>query len=213
MAAVTVPTHRYKRVTVNPPSIYRLLHFKHSSATTRYAPDYAGNNAAFEPRLHAMLHSKTRYSPPLLEGSSLPIFAMVDSLDPFLDTTTMDFEGTAYIGLLTTTEHMLFEKQSRKHLTASDTTSSLASTSSADSSSSTDDHIRVETKKVFVRTYKDCNTRFSRKPELQRHFKGTHKREYLYLCRTFGCYRSVRGFPRREKRHDHEKSMHGATRA
>lgn len=67
---------------------------------------------------------------------------------------------------------------------------------------------RVETKRVFICAYHHCNKEFGRKPELYRHHRSAHRKERPFKCREASCERSVRGFPRRDKRDDHVKSMH-----
>lgn len=67
---------------------------------------------------------------------------------------------------------------------------------------------RIETKKIFVCTYNDCNKRCSRVADLYRHHREAHLHNEQFKCRAIGCNRAVRGFPRREKRDTHEKKMH-----
>jgi hypothetical protein len=67
---------------------------------------------------------------------------------------------------------------------------------------------RVKTKEVFICTYANCNKEFGRKPELYRHHRGAHKKERPFKCQASNCERSVRGFPRRDKRDEHFKKMH-----
>ncbi|KAH7109451.1 hypothetical protein B0J11DRAFT_601657 [Dendryphion nanum] len=72
---------------------------------------------------------------------------------------------------------------------------------------------QVETVQIrkFVCTYDQCNKKYSRLAELHRHYRGEHEGKRPYRCRTIGCPRSVHGFPRMDKRADHEKSKHGGT--
>jgi hypothetical protein len=67
---------------------------------------------------------------------------------------------------------------------------------------------RIETKTVYVCTYGDCNRKYSRMPDLRRHYRGSHLEDRRFKCRALGCERAVRGFPRRDKRDVHEKKMH-----
>lgn len=72
---------------------------------------------------------------------------------------------------------------------------------------------RTETKKIYVCTYKKCNKRLNRIHELHRHHRGTHEKLLPFPCRTNGCARAKRGFPRKDKRNDHERKMHGFSAA
>jgi len=67
---------------------------------------------------------------------------------------------------------------------------------------------RTETKTVYVCTYGDCNKKYSRMPDLRRHYRGSHLEDRRFKCRALGCERAIRGFPRRDKRDTHEKKMH-----
>ena len=67
---------------------------------------------------------------------------------------------------------------------------------------------RTETKTVYVCTYGYCNKKYSRMPDLRRHYRGSHLEERRFICRALGCERAIRGFPRRDKRDTHEKEMH-----
>jgi hypothetical protein len=66
----------------------------------------------------------------------------------------------------------------------------------------------VKTKTIFICTYRNCNKEFGRKPELYRHHRSVHKAERPYKCRDTGCLRAFRGFPRTDKRDDHERKVH-----
>lgn len=70
---------------------------------------------------------------------------------------------------------------------------------------------RIETTRVqkFICTHHSCDKKFSRLPELRRHHRGAHEGHRPYICRTTGCRRAVVGFPRRDKRDDHERKIHG----
>jgi hypothetical protein len=72
-----------------------------------------------------------------------------------------------------------------------------------------DVQFHVKTKTVFICAYGNCNKEFGRKPELYRHHRSVHKTERPYKCRDTGCLRAVRGFPRADKRDDHERKVHG----
>lgn len=61
----------------------------------------------------------------------------------------------------------------------------------------------------LICTYQDCGKKFSRLPELRRHHRGTHQGHRPYRCRAQSCRRSIDGFPRRDKRDDHERKVHG----
>jgi hypothetical protein len=67
---------------------------------------------------------------------------------------------------------------------------------------------RIETKRVYICTHGDCNKKYSRMPDLRRHYRGSHLDDRRFKCRALGCERATRGFPRRDKRDDHEKKMH-----
>jgi uncharacterized Zn-finger protein len=67
---------------------------------------------------------------------------------------------------------------------------------------------RVETKIVYVCTHENCNKKYSRMPDLRRHYRGAHQDDRRFKCRALGCERAVRGFPRRNKRDIHEQRMH-----
>jgi hypothetical protein len=71
-----------------------------------------------------------------------------------------------------------------------------------------DIQFRVETKRVYVCMHTGCNKKYSRMPDLRRHFRGSHLQDRRFKCRAPGCERAVRGFPRRDKRDVHEKKMH-----
>ena len=72
---------------------------------------------------------------------------------------------------------------------------------------------RTETKKIYICTYKNCNKRFNRIHELHRHHRGIHKKILPFPCRTDGCERAKKGFPRKDKRNDHERKIHGLSMA
>lgn len=69
--------------------------------------------------------------------------------------------------------------------------------------------VRTVTKKSYVCTYQQCNKEFSRIYDLHRHRRGIHERQAQFSCRYAGCPREVRAFPRKDKRDEHEKKIHG----
>ncbi|KAI4639507.1 uncharacterized protein J4E78_010918 [Alternaria triticimaculans] len=67
---------------------------------------------------------------------------------------------------------------------------------------------RVEIKRVYICTHTGCDKKYSRMPDLRRHYRGSHLDDRRFLCRALGCERAIHGFPRRDKRDVHEKKMH-----
>jgi uncharacterized Zn-finger protein len=67
----------------------------------------------------------------------------------------------------------------------------------------------IGVKKVFICTYHGCNKRISRSYDLQRHHDNVHLGLREHKCRIEGCKRAVDGFPRSDKRNDHERKAHG----
>lgn len=67
---------------------------------------------------------------------------------------------------------------------------------------------KTETKHVYICTYQSCNKKYGRLPELRRHQRGAHLNDQRWKCRSAGCDRTMRGFPRRDKRDDHERKVH-----
>ncbi|KAH6629248.1 hypothetical protein C7974DRAFT_183767 [Boeremia exigua] len=65
---------------------------------------------------------------------------------------------------------------------------------------------RIETTYACIEA--NCNKKYSRKPDLVRHYRGAHLHDQRYKCRIAACERSQRGFPRRDKRDDHERKVH-----
>jgi uncharacterized Zn-finger protein len=53
-----------------------------------------------------------------------------------------------------------------------------------------------------------CGKTFRRFSDLKRHRRSIHERTELFFCSEPLCPRSLRGFPRKDKRDSHEKSMH-----
>lgn len=74
----------------------------------------------------------------------------------------------------------------------------------------------------FVCSEADCGKRFTRRSDLRRHINTRHsnERSERFFCRVADCLRSNtpgsggpgRGFPRRDKRNDHERRVHHLTR-
>lgn len=61
----------------------------------------------------------------------------------------------------------------------------------------------------FICTYHGCNEKLSRSYDLQRHYASMHSGLRPHKCRIEGCKRAVDGFPRKDKRNDHERKVHG----
>jgi len=61
---------------------------------------------------------------------------------------------------------------------------------------------------TWLCTISSCYRKFKRRQELSRHHRSTHQQLQLYFCRVPGCERGVRGFPRKDKRKDHERMAH-----
>ena len=80
--------------------------------------------------------------------------------------------------------------------------------SSTPTSNTGDIPFRVETKRVYICTHTGCNKKYSRMPDLRRHYRGSHLDDRPFQCRALGCERAIHGFPRRDKRDVHEKKMH-----
>ncbi|KAF2241685.1 hypothetical protein BU26DRAFT_524849 [Trematosphaeria pertusa] len=68
---------------------------------------------------------------------------------------------------------------------------------------------RTETRTSYICLYPNCNKRFSRIYDLRRHHRGKHEGTAEFTCRYPGCRRGIRGFPRKDKRDDHERKIHG----
>lgn len=66
----------------------------------------------------------------------------------------------------------------------------------------------IGVKKVFICTFRGCNKRFSRRYNLNRHRDCVHHKSGKYKCRRQGCERTLDGFPRRDKRDEHERTPH-----
>jgi transposase len=67
---------------------------------------------------------------------------------------------------------------------------------------------RVESRRVYTSEHYQCNQEFRRKPDLNRHHNSVHLKKDTFRCRRSGYKRTVCGFPRRDKRDSHLKSMH-----
>ena len=63
-------------------------------------------------------------------------------------------------------------------------------------------------KQRHVCPHKGCNKKYSRKPDLGRHYRGEHANDRRFKCRFGGCDRTIRGFARKDKRDVHERKMH-----
>ena len=78
--------------------------------------------------------------------------------------------------------------------------------------SNTDPRYRYDkNNKIYHCAIPACNRSFKRRQELSRHHKSKHQRSEEYPCRVVGCGRE-KGFPRKDKRDDHERKVHGITR-
>lgn len=63
--------------------------------------------------------------------------------------------------------------------------------------------------KGVICTHNACGARFSRRTDLRRHHDNIHIRAKPFLCSFTGCPRAKNGFSRKDKRHDHERKIHG----
>ena len=66
----------------------------------------------------------------------------------------------------------------------------------------------TETKTVYVCKHDNCNKKYSRMPDLRRHYRGSHLEDRRFRCGALGCKRAIHGFSRRDKRNEHERKMH-----
>jgi hypothetical protein len=64
--------------------------------------------------------------------------------------------------------------------------------------------------KSWICTISSCAKRFTRYQDLSRHQNSTHFHLQPFFCRSPGCLRRRRGFPRKDKRDGHERKVHGA---
>jgi hypothetical protein len=64
--------------------------------------------------------------------------------------------------------------------------------------------------KSWICTISSCAKRFTRYQDLSRHQNSTHFHLQSFFCRSPGCLRRRRGFPRKDKRDGHERKVHGA---
>jgi hypothetical protein len=64
------------------------------------------------------------------------------------------------------------------------------------------------TKKPIHCHHENCNKTFGRIHELHRHNRSVHEKRSTFHCRHAACERAHRGFPRKDKRDDHERKMH-----
>jgi hypothetical protein len=62
----------------------------------------------------------------------------------------------------------------------------------------------------FQCTMDNCRRSFARKADATRHHRSKHLpvRDFFF-CGWAGCERQLRGFPRKDKRDDHERKIHG----
>ena len=67
---------------------------------------------------------------------------------------------------------------------------------------------RTVMKPAYECTFPGCNKQYARVADLQRHYRGSHNGLKPFKCRFEGCERAVRGFPRKDKRDDHERTVH-----
>jgi len=68
---------------------------------------------------------------------------------------------------------------------------------------------RTLDKNAVICTYNACRAQFSRRSDLNRHYKAIHLRAKTFLCSFIGCARSTIGFSRKDKRDDHKRKIHG----
>lgn len=60
-----------------------------------------------------------------------------------------------------------------------------------------------------VCTYNSCGSQFRRRWDLTRHHRAVHLRAGIFVCGSTGCIRATKGFPRKDKRDEHERNVHG----
>lgn len=68
---------------------------------------------------------------------------------------------------------------------------------------------RTETRAAYICTFQHCNKQFTRIYDLHRHHQGIHERKAKFPCRFTGCSRAAKAFPRKDKRDEHERKIHG----
>lgn len=68
---------------------------------------------------------------------------------------------------------------------------------------------RTETRTAYICTFQHCNKQFTRIYDLHRHHRGIHEGKAKFPCRFAGCSRAVKAFPRKDKRDEHERKIHG----
>jgi hypothetical protein len=66
--------------------------------------------------------------------------------------------------------------------------------------------------RAFDCAYPYCGRRFARKQDLFRHERSVHHKDDTFACQIIQCPRFVRGFPRKDKRDEHERKVHGPDR-
>lgn len=71
---------------------------------------------------------------------------------------------------------------------------------------------RTEVRRIFICTFDGCEKEFGRRPELYRHHRNVHLKSTPFYCYDIACGRFVRGFPRSDKRNEHERKIHGYER-
>lgn len=72
---------------------------------------------------------------------------------------------------------------------------------------------RIRPKPSYTCTHRGCNTQFTRIYDLHRHCRSRHAGEAKFPCRDAECERANRKFPRKDKRDEHERNIHGRFRA
>jgi hypothetical protein len=85
------------------------------------------------------------------------------------------------------------------------------SATSAQGNSATAPELRYrrESSGCFTCVLDNCHKRISRLSDLPRHYESRHVRSNQYTCRASPlCPRALRGFPRKDKRDDHERKVH-----
>ena len=63
-------------------------------------------------------------------------------------------------------------------------------------------------RREFVCLLNGCNKHFTRISDLRRHHLSVHRKTSAFFCRFPLCNRAIRGFPRKDKRNDHEEKIH-----
>lgn len=76
-----------------------------------------------------------------------------------------------------------------------------------------DIHFSKLSNRDWLCTFSECGRHFTRCSDLARHHKTMHLRLESFFCRFTSCRRHQRGFPRKDKRNCHERTVHGMTPA